>query len=82
MAVSYSNLATAVDVSKDYNGAVELVRKGLGILKNLQLSSEPSEDFDAATVEYYTAVLQANLGTIHLNNGKHYNLVLTMAAMI
>ena len=70
MAVSYSNLATAVDASRDYNGAVELVDKGLEILKHLQSSSEPSEEFDVATVEYYMAVLQANLGTIHLNNGK------------
>ena len=70
VAVSYSNLATALDATKDYTGAVEVVEKGLRILERLQASPEQSEDFDAATVDYYTAVLQANLGTIHLNNGE------------
>ena len=70
VAVSYSNLATALDAAKDYKGAIEVVEKGMRILECLQTSPEQSEDFDAATVNYYTAVLQANLGAIHLNNGE------------
>ena len=74
MAVSYNNLATAVDASHDYKRAIDLVSKCLEMIEDLlrepPSQSQDEDPYSEADLEYYRAVFLVNKGTIHVNNGE------------